>query len=664
MWTSNGSLYGGIGPWTDPAAAAQAPYMSAGAGEEHFAGATSAERELHALLGEVQGLLDALTDAESVWASQIGRVHDGHGGSAVNLAHYWAVRQYDLRDLQRRLAVFGLSSLGRSEPHVAASLDAILAAARALMPVAGQGPGDAPARAIDFAEGGRLLRRRTIELLGPEPKGRQTRIMVTLPPEAATDGGLVRALVANGMDVARINCAHDDEPAWRAMIDHVHQASAATGRPCRIAMDLAGPKLRTGPLVDGPRVVRLRPKRDAYGRVTAPAWAWLTPRENPHPPRRPELSPVTIPVPGSFLVGFRDRERIRLLDTREASRSLVVESVDAEGALVRTDRTTYLATGTQLRSPAGSAQVGELPAIPGFLNLHVGDTLVLTRDLTPAPVSDEGPMRIGCTLPEAFDHVEVGQSVHLDDGKISGVIEAVTPDEVTLRITVAAAKGTKLRAAKGINLPDTVLPLPALTDTDRACLPFVVAHADLVEMSFVRGPEDVEDLLSALEELGPRRPGVVIKIETAQGFTNLPAILLTAMRWPSTGAMIARGDLAVEVGYERMAELQEEIMWLCEAAHLPVIWATQVLDQMARSGQPSRAEVTDAALGGRAECVMLNKGAHVVDAVVTLDDILRRMSAHHYKKNALMRPLRSWRLAETTAAETTVAETPAADGEP
>ena len=105
-------------------------------------------------------------------------------------------------------------------------------------------------------------------------------------------------------------------------------------------------------------------------------------------------------------------------------------------------------------------------------------------------------------------------------------------------------------------------------------------------------------------------------------------------------------------------------MWLCEAAHLPVIWATQVLDQMARSGQPSRAEVTDAAMGGRAECVMLNKGAHVVDAVVTLDEILRRMSAHHYKKNALMRPLRSWRLAETTAAETTVAETPAADGEP
>ena len=106
--------------------------------------------------------------------------------------------------------------------------------------------------------------------------------------------------------------------------------------------------------------------------------------------------------------------------------------------------------------------------------------------------------------------------------------------------------------------------------------------------------------------------------------------------------MIARGDLAVEVGYERLAEFQEEILWLCEAAHLPVIWATEVLDQLARTGQPSRAEVTDAAMAQRAECVMLNKGPHVDTAIVVLDDILRRMSGHQRKKTALLRPLRSW----------------------
>jgi pyruvate kinase len=117
---------------------------------------------------------------------------------------------------------------------------------------------------------------------------------------------------------------------------------------------------------------------------------------------------------------------------------------------------------------------------------------------------------------------------------------------------------------------------------------------------------------------------------------------MTAMRRRRVGVMIARGDLPVECGYERLAELQEEILWLCGAAHVPVIWATQVLDRMARSGQPSRAEVTDAAMGVRAECVMLNKGPHILDAVTSLDDILRRMGAHHNKKTALMRPLQSW----------------------
>ncbi len=103
--------------------------------------------------------------------------------------------------------------------------------------------------------------------------------------------------------------------------------------------------------------------------------------------------------------------------------------------------------------------------------------------------------------------------------------------------------------------------------------------------------------------------GVVLKIETRLAFEHLPRLLLTAMRRRRVGVMIARGgDLAVEVGYERMAELQEETLCLCEAAHLPVIWATQVLEQLATTGLPSRAEISDAAMAERAECVMLNKG--------------------------------------------------------
>jgi pyruvate kinase len=114
------------------------------------------------------------------------------------------------------------------------------------------------------------------------------------------------------------------------------------------------------------------------------------------------------------------------------------------------------------------------------------------------------------------------------------------------------------------------------------------------------------------------------------------------MRSASVGVMIARGDLAVEVGFDRLAEVQEEIMWVCEAAHVPVIWATQVLDALARTGQPSRAEVTDAAMSVRAECVMLNKGPYIGDAIDVLDSILARMQEHHYKKRSLLRRLLAW----------------------
>ena len=88
--------------------------------------------------------------------------------------------------------------------------------------------------------------------------------------------------------------------------------------------------------------------------------------------------------------------------------------------------------------------------------------------------------------------------------------------------------------------------------------------------------------------------------------------------------------------------MQEEILWAAEAAHLPVIWATQVLETLARAGQPSLAEITDAAMGERAECVMLGKGPHILDAMRVLDDILRRMETHRARKRSLLRALGAW----------------------
>ncbi|MEZ4900199.1 MAG: pyruvate kinase [Saprospiraceae bacterium] len=128
-------------------------------------------------------------------------------------------------------------------------------------------------------------------------------------------------------------------------------------------------------------------------------------------------------------------------------------------------------------------------------------------------------------------------------------------------------------------------------------------------------------------------------MENKEAFENLPLIMLAGMKRKSIGVMIARGDLAVEIGFERISEVQSQILWLCEAAHVPVIWATQVLDNLAKTGIPTRAEITDASISAKAECVMLNKGPYIVDAVRTLKNIIIKMETHSYKRKSALRPL-------------------------
>ena len=264
--------------------------------------------------------------------------------------------------------------------------------------------------------------------------------------------------------------------------------------------------------------------------------------------------------------------------------------------------------------------------------------------MEPQPAVTEPPYVIGCSLPQAFRDVSPGDRVLIDDGKITGRVDANDGERITLTVIGAGPSGAKLKAEKGVNFPDTYLDLPALTEEDRSHLPFAAAHADVVNMSFVRSAEDVAQLIDALEAEDAQDVEISLKIETVEAFERLPAMLLEAMRWDGVGVMIARGDLAVEAGFERMAELQEEILWLCEAAHVPAIWATQVLESLAKDGLPSRAEITDAAMAQRAEAAMLNKGPYIVEAVEALSDILERMAGHADKKRDMLRRLRSWSL--------------------
>ncbi|MDP3585607.1 MAG: pyruvate kinase [Thiobacillus sp.] len=588
---------------------------------------------------------------ESRTQPHLADIHANYRDSSRNLLHYLALRRRDLRPLQRALAAMGVSSLGRAESNVLASVDAVLRVLGTLVRGACQ---DAP-RASDefeFARGERLLAEHTDALLGPATNGRPVRIMVTMPSEAADDYLLVHHLLQQGMDCMRINCAHDDAAAWARMIEHLKQAERALGRACRVFMDLAGPKLRTGPLEPGPAVIRIHPRRDAYGRVTAPARVWLSPEDAPVQP--PSPASACLPVPSDWLSRLQVGEVVKFTDARDSRRTFKIVDVTDQGCWAEAGRTAYLVPGTRLQAAPGegdadarACRLGALPPGDTAIALQRGDLLIVTRDLKPgraATYDSMGalltPAMIGCTIPDVFEHVRAGETIWFDDGKIGGVIEKVEPSQVRVRITQEYLRAVNLRADKGINLPDSDLRIAAMTDKDIEDLPFVAQHADIVGLSFANCAQDVAALQARLASLGSRQPAIVLKIETRRGFENLPDMLLTAMRAPQCGVMIARGDLAVECGFERLAEVQEEILWLCEAAHVPVIWATQVLETLAKEGRPSRAEITDAAMGLRAECVMLNKGPYVLSAVRALDDILRRMHAHQAKKRSMLRALR------------------------
>ncbi len=591
-------------------------------------------------LGDILERCEAM---ESTYADQLEAVHPKQRDSARNLVHYLALRSSDMHALQQNLSTIGLASLDRAERNVMASLTTLRDTLEQLRSgTVNEKPIEIPLREPHAAAQKQAI-------LGDTPDERVVSIMVTLPTEAATQPLLVRDMLMAGMGVARINCGHDDKATWTAMIENTRKASEETGIPCRIVMDLAGPKIRTGPLKPGPKVVHIRPRRDAMGRTVAPRRIRLIPDDTIWQGSKVAVLPVT----GECIELASVGDEIRFRDTRGRKRTMEIVVKDDKGLVVECYKGAFIATGTKLRLERELSgeklkyRVGELPAKEQPILLRPGDTLLLDKDPIPGQPAVEDadgdviePAHISCRQPEVFDLVSPGERILLNDGKISGVIDSV--DDTSLAMTVIKAKptGSRLRGDRGINFPDSDIRLPPLTATDKDNLGFVVEHADAVSQSFIKRPRDVIQLQTALSEMNADDVGLIIKIETKKGFKNLPKLLLTAMRRYPIGVMIARGDLAVEAGWERLAELQEEILWLCEAARVPVIWATQVLERTTKTGQPSRAEISDAALSQRADCVMLNKGPHVLAAIQMLDDILRRMQGHRYKNTLRMRKLK------------------------
>jgi pyruvate kinase len=596
--------------------------------------------DLESIRLQLRQIIERAEDLEARYESELALVHPNFSASARNLLHYVAMRQLDIGELQEQLATLGLSSLGRAERHVAASVRAVLQSVAAL---AGEVVSDQRVDDRDFREGTALFERNSRAMLGDRPPNRAVSIMVTLPTEAADDYDFVHDLVASGMDIARINCAHDSDEVWSSMIDNVRRAGENLGKRCRVMMDLGGPKFRTGLLAAGPKVLRLRPRRDALGKIVSPRRVRCVADDEPWTGTKFAV----IPVPRDCIDSAEIGDLLRFRDTRGRRRKVEVVFKDRKGLVLELYKTAYVATGLRFRLISHETgeqrefHFGELPPVEAPILLHIGDVLVLTRDGapgSPAIVGTDGkvqePARVSCRPVEIFDQVADGEPVRLNDGKIEGVVESCTPSELRVRITAAKPTGSRLRSNKGVNFPQTNLDLAGITAKDQEDLPFIVEHAEAVALSFVRQPADVIALHKELSKYPDRKTGIVIKIETERAFRSLPQILLAAMRRFPAGLMIARGDLAVECGWESLAEIQEEILWIAEAAHVPVIWATQVLEAKTKKGLPTRAEITDAAMSQRADCVMLNKGPDILGAIQMLDRILHKMQRHQDKKTA------------------------------
>lgn len=447
------------------------------------------------------------------------QVHADHYHAAKNLIHYLVLRKEDRRLLQELLHENGLSSLASSESHVRRQLQAINERLGKTYPKSDMD-------VCSYVFGQLKMKEKSRLLFGSKTTAHIPSIMVTFDSDCAWDYELIKSLLENGMNVARINCAHDDEAIWDAMIQNLKKACTETGLECKIYMDLAGPKIRTKLLGRGKNKGKVKVKEGHL--------IWLAEDDKPYNKKEVVISPT-------------ERGIISCLKT--------------------------------------------------------------------------------------------GDRVFIDDGIICGIVEKTKKHKASIRIEKIFSKKKLIKEKKGINFPDTKLEITSLTAFDKSCLPFICEHADLIGYSFVKTPEDMERLRDAMKAISSKHPHIIIKIETLLSVENLPSLLLEGMKDAAMGVMIARGDLAVEIGFERMGEIQDEILWICEAAHVPVIWATQVLENLHKSGMATRSEITDAGHAAMAECIMINKGKHTIEVMNSLKDIIQRASSHRIKKRFTFRPL-------------------------
>lgn len=440
--------------------------------------------------------------------------------SLLNLHHYLNLRKYDFSQLQDDLTKVGLSSFGRSQGHMEASVNVALE----MLSLALNKELDIPDSLLSY-EASHAIMDNNAQIFSTSSD--KTKIMITVPSEY--DEGWFESLSREGVHLFRINTAHDNPARWGEMAEGIKKASYEE-KDLKIYVDLAGPKIRTS---------------------------------------------------------------------------------------------------------LSKSKKGEKPK---RIKVFCGDK-VLIHPLEPSQSAKETKhydALVGCTLEKIGSLVSVGDHLFLDDGKIELRIDEILGEAIGCSVLTRNDEGSKIKDEKGINLPNSDIAIHAICDHDREVLPHIIQYADIIGISFAQTPEDITDLIDELETLGKKgKIAIVAKIETKKGVQNLPAILETLIEYGNSGIMIARGDLAIEIGFENLAYMQEEILDLCTAAHIPVILATQVLESKMKTNVPSRAEISDVAFAHKAECVMLNKGDYALETIKILTTIFAQMDLI-FRKNKLL----------------------------
>ncbi|XP_020577315.1 plastidial pyruvate kinase 4, chloroplastic isoform X2 [Phalaenopsis equestris] len=594
-----------------------------------------------------------LLAAEHWNASHLKLCHRDYLVSATNLTHYLALKCLHLQQLQEDLSSIGLVTLEYINPHVLASIGTSIQILDRLssntldsndsatyLDRNGYSASQKSENVVNLAIS--TMKKRvyihTAALFGECLEKRSGRIMVTVGEEVVKNEMLINNLLKAGVNVVRINCAHDGPSVWSEIIRIVKHSSHLLEKPCRILMDLAGPKLRTGLVKTHSNIVKLSPKKDSYGNVVFPAQVWLC-FDGSNPPVDLSTNSV-IWIQKRFFDKLRMGDYVNFVDVRGRKRFLKVlkrSTLSAEyGCIAECLQTAYIKVDTEFsvkkRKREFFGLVVKVLASERFVKLKVGDLLTIFRSsssyLNELGSTTVASTKITSSSDHFFESVKVGEPILFDDGKILGKIHEVNANWARIVVTHARSKGSKLGSGKSINIPKSKIQLKGLTPKDLTDLDFVSANADMVGISFIRNVNDIVIVQHELEKRNLTKLGIVLKIETKDGLQRLPSLLFQAMQTSNPlGVMIARGDLMVECGWDQLGDIQEQILSICSAAHIPVIWATQVLDSLVKFGFPTRAEITDVFKAMGASCIMLNKGDNIVQAVTALNSLLSNRSS-------------------------------------